>query len=79
MDLQIDGNGELAMKPYEQPLTLEDIYKSKVEYRKKRAQESFESKLRAVVRMQGMQYSMTLAAGKTPSRKPWHYKTTKSS
>lgn len=61
------------MKAYEQPLTIEDIYKSKAEYRKKRAQESFESKLRAVVRMQGMQYSMTLAAGKSPIRKPWHY------
>ena len=58
------------MKAYEQPLTIEDIYKSKAEYRKKRAQESFESKLRAVVRMQGMQYSMTLAAGNTPIRKP---------
>lgn len=47
------------MKPYEQPLTNEDIYKAKAEYRKKRAQEPFESKLRAIVRMQRMQYSMT--------------------
>jgi hypothetical protein len=60
-------------KAYEQPLSLEDIYKSKANYRKKRAQEPFESKLRALVRMQGMQYSMTIAAGKTPNRKPWHY------
>lgn len=66
------------MKAYEQPLSVEDIYKSKANYRKKRAQEPFESKLRAVVRMQHMQYSMTLAAGKTPKRKPWHYDATKS-
>lgn len=64
------------MKTYEQPLTKEDIYKSKAEYRKKRAQEPFESKLLAVVRMQRMQYSMTLAAGKTPIRKPWHFNVT---
>lgn len=67
------------MKAYEQPLTKEDIYISKANYRKKRAQEPFESKLRALVRMQGMQYSMTIAAGKTPDRKPWHYKATRSS
>ncbi len=66
------------MKIYEQPLTKEDIYKSKAEYRKKRAQEPFESKLLAVVRMQRMQYSMTLAAGKTPLRKPWHSNATRS-
>lgn len=66
------------MKPYEQALTNEDIYKAKASYRKKRAQESFENKLRALVRMQGMQYSMTLAAGKIPKRKPWHYSATAS-
>lgn len=66
------------MKAYEQPLTKEDIYKSKEEHRKKRAQEPFESKLLAVVRMQHMQYSMTLAAGKTPLRKPWHFNATRS-
>ena len=58
------------MKTYEQPLTKEDIYKSKADYRKKRAQEPFESKLRAVVRMQRMQYSMTMA-----TRKDAHQKT----
>jgi hypothetical protein len=66
------------MKAYEQPLSIEDIYQAKANYRKKRAQEPFESKLRALVRMQGMQYSMTLAAGKIPDRKPWHYNATRS-
>lgn len=60
------------MKSYETVRSNEDIYRAKAEARKKRAQEPFERKLIALVRMQMMDYSIAQAAGRT-TRKPWHF------
>lgn len=55
------------------PITNADVYQSKAEYRKQRAQEPFEKKLQAVVRMQRLEYSIAQSMGRKCS-KPWHTK-----
>lgn len=60
------------MTDYQTVRSNEDIYKAKAEARKKRAAESFELKLLALVRMQMMDYSLARSAGRAV-RKPWHY------
>jgi len=59
------------MTNYQTVRSNEDIYKAKVEARRKRAAEPFERKLLALVRMQMMDYSLARSAGRT-ARKPWH-------
>ncbi|MBX9570314.1 MAG: hypothetical protein K2X77_15565 [Candidatus Obscuribacterales bacterium] len=60
------------MKSYENVRSNEDIYEAKAESRRKRAAEPFERKLLALVRMQLMDYSLAIAAGRV-ARKPWHF------
>jgi|AGTN01.1.fsa_nt_gi hypothetical protein len=53
--------------------TTNNAYQAKVEYRKQRANESFEKKLRAVVRMQQLEYNIAQSTGRKCA-KPWHSK-----
>lgn len=57
------------MTNYETVRSNEDIYKAKVETRRKRAEEPFERKLLALVRMQMIDYSLARSSGRT-ARKP---------
>lgn len=59
------------MTNYQSVRSNEDIYKAKAEARRKRAADSFERKLLALVRMQMMDYSLAQSAGRN-ARKPWH-------
>lgn len=59
------------MTDYQSIRSNEDIYEAKAAARRKRAEEPFDRKLLALVRMQMMDYSLAQAAGRT-ARKPWH-------
>lgn len=59
------------MTHYETVRTNEDIYQAKIEARRKRAEEPFERKLLALVRMQMIDYSLARSTGRI-ARKPWH-------
>lgn len=53
--------------------TTNNAYRAKAEYRKQRANESFEKKLRAVVQMQHLEYKIAQSMGRECA-KPWHSK-----